>query len=149
MDRELSAMRRIKYKAFTIIELLVVLVIIGIFTTIAYPNVSSWVTGREVKKEVYAFVGEINEMKSKVTGGEYALAMVYFTTPNYQYANIEKYYMTRAQFAANYSGSNKYKYSCNPNNQTRSSAGTFTSQVTRHWPKNIHMCKQLGKLYFK
>ena len=63
MDRELSAMRRIKYKAFTIIELLVVLVIIGIFSAIAYPNVSSWIADREVRKEVYDVVNLINERK--------------------------------------------------------------------------------------
>ena len=56
-------MRRIKYKAFTIIELLVVLVIIGIFSAIAYPNVSSWIADREVRKEVYDVVNLINERK--------------------------------------------------------------------------------------
>ena len=66
MDRELSAMRRIKHKAFTIIELLVVLVLIGIFSAIVYPNVSSWIIDREVKKEVYDVVNLINERKSEV-----------------------------------------------------------------------------------
>ena len=76
MDRELSAMRRIKYKAFTIIELLVVLVIIGIFSAIAYPNVSSWIADREVRKEVYDVVNLIKERKSEVMNGKYGMVQI-------------------------------------------------------------------------
>ena len=54
-------------KAFTLLELLVVIAILGVFTVIAYPNISKWIIDREVKKEVYDFVNEINEMKAKVT----------------------------------------------------------------------------------
>ena len=102
-------------KGFTIIELLVVLAVIGVFAVVAYPNITKWITDREVKKEVYDFVAEINEMKSKVSNGEYALAMIHFSHPNRQYARMKKYYMTRDDYAANYSGSNKYKYSCATN----------------------------------
>ena len=42
-----------KKNAFTILELLVVLAVIGVFSAIAYPNISSWITDRNVKKEVY------------------------------------------------------------------------------------------------
>ena len=69
-------MRRIKYKAFTIIELLVVLVIIGIFSAIAYPNVSSWIADREVRKEVYDVVNLINERKSEVMNGKYGMVQI-------------------------------------------------------------------------
>ena len=72
-------------KAFTLLELLVVIAILGVFTVIAFPNVTKWITDREVKKEVYDFVAEINEMKSKVSNGKYALAMVHFTG-NWQYS---------------------------------------------------------------
>ena len=71
-------------KGFTIIELLVVLVVLGVFSAVAYPNITKWITDREVRAETYKFIGEINEMKAKVTSGEYALAMVHFTTPNFQ-----------------------------------------------------------------
>ena len=69
-------MRRIKYKAFTIIELLVVLVLIGIFSAIVYPNVSSWIIDREVKKEVYDVVNLINERKSEVMNGKYGMVQI-------------------------------------------------------------------------
>jgi prepilin-type N-terminal cleavage/methylation domain-containing protein len=33
-----------KKNAFTILELLVVLAVIGVFAVIAYPNISNWIT---------------------------------------------------------------------------------------------------------
>ena len=133
-------MRRIKYKAFTIIELLVVLAIIGIFSAIAYPNVSSWIVGREVKKEVYTFVAEINEMKSKVLNGQYAMAMLNWSHPSSEYATLKKYYMTNEDYFTHYKGK-KLGSSCNknPGNQKYQHVGDFSSQEIRHWP-NIHLC---------
>ena len=136
-------------KGFTIIELLVVLVVLGVFSAVAYPNISKWITDREVRSETYKFIGEINEMKAKVTSGEYALAMVRFTDYNngyFHYALMKKYYMTKDDFAYNYpiknmaTGANGYWY-CDYDirNQRYQSAGNYTSDSIRHWP-NIHMC---------
>ena len=133
-------------KGFTILELLVVLAVMGVFAVVAYPNITKWITDREVRAETYKFIGEINEMKSKVTSGEYALAMVHFTSDNFEYAYIKKYYMTGEDFAYNYpiknmgTGAQGY-WNCDYDirNQKYQSAGTFTSQEIRHWP-NIHMC---------
>ena len=100
MDRELSAMRRIKYKAFTIIELLVVLVIIGIFSAIAYPNISNWITNREVKKEVYDVVNLINERKSEVMNGKYGMVQIRLRP------GVEIYNMSQDDFFNTYKGIN-------------------------------------------
>ena len=100
MDRELSAMRRIKYKAFTIIELLVVLVLIGIFSAIVYPNVSSWITDREVKKEVYDVVNLINERKSEVMNGKYGMVQIRLRP------GVEIYNMSQDDFFNTYKGIN-------------------------------------------
>ena len=137
-----------KKNAFTIFELLVVLAVMGVFAAVAYPNISSWITDREVRSETYKFVAEIEQMKSKVTSGEYALAMVRFGGPtSHTYAQIEKRYMTREDYSYNYSGSNyvggnKF-YTCDydTRNQkyTWDSDYNFVSQEIRHWP-NIHMC---------
>ena len=54
-----------KKKGFTIIELLVVLAVIGVFAGIAYPNISNWITDRNVKKEVYETVTFIKERKAE------------------------------------------------------------------------------------
>ena len=63
-------------KGFTILELLVVLAVIGVFTVIAYPNISNWITDRNVKKEVYETVTFIKERKSEVTSGKYGMVQV-------------------------------------------------------------------------
>ena len=65
-----------KIRGFTILELLVVLVVMGVFTTIAYPNISSWITDREVKKEVYETVTFIKERKAEVTSGKYGMTQI-------------------------------------------------------------------------
>ena len=106
MDRELSAMRRIKHKAFTIIELLVVLVIIGIFSAIAYPNVSSWIADREVRKEVYDVVNLINERKSEVMNGKYGMVQIRLKP------GVEIYNMSQDDFFNTYkniSADNRFK----------------------------------------
>ena len=63
-------------KGFTILELLVVLAVIGVFTVIAYPNISNWITDRNVKKEVYETVTFIKERKAEVTSGKYGMVQV-------------------------------------------------------------------------
>ena len=93
-------MWRIKYKAFTIIELLVVLVLIGIFSAIAYPNVSSWITDREVKKEVYDVVNLINEIKSEVMNGKYGMVQIRLRP------GVEIYNMSQDDFFNTYKGIN-------------------------------------------
>ena len=119
----------IRNRAFTILELLVVLAVIGVFSAIAYPNILSWITDRKVRSETYKFVAEIEQMKSKVTSGEYALAMGWFTeiTKNnvrLQTAMLKKYYMNREDFAQNYPISNmasgaKGYYNCDYNTRNQ------------------------------
>ena len=137
-----------KKNAFTIFELLVVLAVMGVFAAVAYPNISSWITDREVRSETYKFVAEIEQMKSKVTSGEYALAMVRFGGPtSHTYARIEKRYMTREDYSYNYSrsnyvGGNKFNtcdYDTRNQKYTWDSDYNYVSEEIRHWP-NIHMC---------
>ena len=48
----------------------------GVFTAIAYPNISNWITDRNVKKEVYETVAFIKESKAEVTSGKYGMVQV-------------------------------------------------------------------------
>ena len=65
-----------KKNAFTILELLVVLAVIGVFSVVAYPKISNWIEDRNVKKEVYETVTFIKERKSEVTSGKYGMVQV-------------------------------------------------------------------------
>jgi prepilin-type N-terminal cleavage/methylation domain-containing protein len=95
-----------KKKGFTILELLVVLAVMGVFTAIAYPNISSWITDREVKKEVYETVAFIKERKAEVTSGKYGMTQIVLKP------NLEVYTMSPQNFFNTYqniSSSSSYK----------------------------------------
>ena len=97
-----------KIKAFTILELLVVLAVLGVFSAIAYPNISSWITDREVKKEVYETVAFIKERKAEVTSGTYGMTQIVLKP------NIEVYTMSPQNFFNTYqdiSSTSSYKSS--------------------------------------
>ncbi|MDC1154331.1 type II secretion system protein [Candidatus Pelagibacter sp.] len=83
---------KIKKNAFTILELLVVLAIIGVFSGIAYPNISKWIQDRAVKKEVYDVIAYINERKSEVQSGKYGMVQVALNT------RIHTYIMTTQDY---------------------------------------------------
>ena len=95
-----------KIRGFTILELLVVLAVMGVFTAIAYPNISSWITDREVKKEVYETVTFIKERKAEVTSGKYGMTQIVLKP------NLEVYTMSPQNFFNTYqniSSSSSYK----------------------------------------
>ena len=95
-----------KIRGFTILELLVVLAVLGVFTAIAYPNISSWITDREVKKEVYETVAFIKERKAEVTSGKYGMTQIVLRP------NLEVYTMSPQNFFNTYqniSSSSSYK----------------------------------------
>ena len=95
-----------KSRGFTIIELLVVLAVMSVFTAIAYPNIMSWITDREVKKEVYETVTFIKERKAEVTSGKYGMTQIVLKP------NLEVYTMSPQNFFNTYqniSSSSSYK----------------------------------------
>ena len=99
-------------KAFTLLELLVVIAILGIFTAIAYPNISKWITDREVKKEVYDTVNYIKDMKTLADSGQYGMVQLSLKP------NLEVYTMSNENYFNTYksiSTNNSYKrnYQCN------------------------------------
>ena len=101
-----------KQKAFTLIEILVVVIVLGVFGAIAYPNVIKWITDREVKAEVYKTINFIDEMKSLATSGKYGIVQVVLK-PNIEIYTMsnENYFNTYKSITAN----NTYKnnMSCN------------------------------------
>ena len=93
-------------RGFTVIELLVVLVLIGIFSAIAYPNVNSWIIDREIKKEVYDVVSLIEKKKSEVVNGKYGMIQIRLKQ------SVEIYTMSQDDFFNTYKNinvNNKFK----------------------------------------
>ena len=85
-----------KKNAFTILELLVVLVVMGVFTAIAYPNISNWISDRNVKKEAYEVVTYLKERKNEVQSGKYGMVQVVMNW------RIHSYKMTNEDFFKEY-----------------------------------------------
>ena len=83
-------------KGFTIIELLVVLAVIGVFVSFTYPNISNWIKDREVKKEVYDVVTFIKEKKLMVTNDKYGMIQLSLKP------NLEVYTMSKINFINTY-----------------------------------------------
>ena len=94
-------------KGFTIIELLVVLAVIGVFSAFAYPNISNWIEDRNIKKEITELETFIKEMKSEVSGGKYGMVQLQL------FSNVEVYTMSTEKFMETYknvqSSNNSYK----------------------------------------
>ena len=83
-------------KGFTIIELLVVLAVLGLFVSFTYPNISNWIKDREVKKEVYDVVTFIKEKKLMVTNDKYGMIQLSLKP------NLEIYTMSKVNFINTY-----------------------------------------------
>ena len=102
-------MQKKTIKAFTILELLVVIAIIGVFSVVAYPNISKWITDRDVKKEVYETINYIKEMKTLADSGQYGIVQLslkpnleVYTMSNEDYFNTYKSISTNNSYKRNY-----------------------------------------------
>ena len=118
-----------KKNAFTILELLVVLAVIGVFAAVAYPNISKWIADRNVKKEVYETVSFIKERKAEVTSGKYGMVQVLLND------QLEVFTMSPERFLEIYKSfnspypSHKQNYTCGFSN----TAGfTIESKYSSH-----------------
>ena len=118
-----------KKDAFTILELLVVLAVIGVFAAVAYPNISKWIADRNVKKEVYETVSFIKERKAEVTSGKYGMVQVLLND------QLEVFTMSPERFLQIYKSfnspypSHKQNYTCGFSN----TAGfTIESKYSSH-----------------
>ena len=99
-------------KGFTIVELLVVLAVIGVFVSFAYPNISNWIKDREVKKEVYETVAFIKERKAEVTSGKYGMVQVLLNDQLEVFTmSSEKFFQIYKGFSSPYS-SHKQAFTC-------------------------------------
>ena len=89
-------------KAFTIIEILVVIIIIVIFVFIAWPNITNWIDKRDTEKATFEIIKKIKEVKSKVDRGQYGMAMIHFSTPDFKYTTLKIHSMSMEDYKKQY-----------------------------------------------
>ena len=65
-----------KTKGFTLLELLVVIAILGILSATAYPNISSWIKERKVRKAAEKIKNLISSINTQVQRGSYEFVQV-------------------------------------------------------------------------
>ncbi len=65
-----------KIKGFTLLELLVVIVIVGIVSALAFPNFSSWKRDREVRVAVEKIINSFRIANTQAQGGYYPFTQV-------------------------------------------------------------------------
>ena len=65
-----------KIKGFNLLELLVVVVLIGIVSGLAYPNFKKWRTDREVRDAVFKIKSLIEGINAQVQRGQYVFVQV-------------------------------------------------------------------------
>ena len=89
---ETTILKKKTIKAFSLLELLVVISIIGVISAISYPSITKWVADREVRKEVYDVVSFIRDRKSDVSEGKFGMIQVLLKP------NMETYTMSNQNF---------------------------------------------------
>jgi prepilin-type N-terminal cleavage/methylation domain-containing protein len=72
----------IKTKAFSLIELLVVLVLIGIISVVAVPNIRSFLSEREMRNDLILITDSINKMRTDMNGGLYKMSQISLNNNN-------------------------------------------------------------------
>ena len=114
---------KIKKNAFTILELLVVLAVIGVFSVVAYPKISNWIADRNVKKEVYEVISFIKEKKLMVINDKFGMIQLSLKP------DLEVYTMSKTNFINTYRSITNNS-SLKRNNQC--TYGTMQSGFTRN-----------------
>ena len=139
-------------RGFTIIEILVVIIIIIIFVFIAWPNITNWIDKRDTEKATFEIIKKIKEVKSKVDRGQYGMAMIHFSTPNFKYTTLKIHSMSMDDYKKQYKiigndgksvGGRDAKARTHCHYDIRRQPWTreevWQQKSTRHW-MNVWMC---------
>jgi prepilin-type N-terminal cleavage/methylation domain-containing protein len=80
-------------KAFSLLELLVVIALLGIVSLVAVPNVREWLVKREMEKDMQLVVGLVNKIRSDLDHGLYEMGGIFFNNNNGQGLTVNIRYM--------------------------------------------------------
>ena len=72
-------MQILKNRAFTLIEILIVIFIIALLAFIAWPKLSDWISDRQVRGEVYRLVQYIEGKKEDAIYGKFAMTYIWIS----------------------------------------------------------------------
>ena len=89
-------------RGFTLIEILVVIIVIIIFIFIAWPNITNWIDKRDTEKATFEIIKKIKEVKLKVDRGQYGMAMIHFSTPDFKYTTLKIHSMSMEDYKKQY-----------------------------------------------
>ena len=86
--------------------------VIGVFSAIAYPNVTGWIADRNVKNAAFETVAFVKDRKSEVTSGKYGMTQILFNR------QLQVFTMSPDKFTEIYKSNNspfsslKQNYTC-------------------------------------
>ena len=67
-------------KGFSLLELIVVIVIVGVISAVAYPNFSSWKQEREVRAATEKVANMISNLSTQVSRGSLSYSQFWIIT---------------------------------------------------------------------
>ncbi len=67
-------------KGFSLLELIVVIVIVGVISAVAYPNFSSWKQEREVRAATEKVANMISNLSTQVSRGSFSYSQFWVKT---------------------------------------------------------------------
>ena len=75
-------MRLNSSKAFSLLELLVVIALLGIVSLVAVPNVKDWIVKREMEKDMFTMMDMVKTISNNLGNNVYAMGGIFFDNNN-------------------------------------------------------------------
>lgn len=92
------------HRGLSLIELLVVIALIGIISIFAYPKIETWLTTKEIEKEVYQIVDTIKKTQTELQTGNKAIYIMKIENVwnnGGLFKTLNGYYRSQSQYKQN------------------------------------------------
>lgn len=97
--RQQKLKHKSSHRGLSLIELLVVIALIGIISIFAYPKIETWLTTKEIEKEVYQIVDTIKKAQTELQTGN--KAMYIMKIEGGRFKSLNGYYRSQSQYKQN------------------------------------------------